>query len=413
MAELRRRERELSDFAAELHKSRRQLAAVFNNATVALFIMDERQHCTYMNRAAEKLTGYVLDEVQGRPLHYFIHHTRPDGRPYPLEECPIDQAFPQNNQEQGEEVFVHKDGSFYPVAFTASPIREGETTVGTIIEVRDIRRERQAAQEREELLEREQSARAEAERQRDFSRRVLDHAPIAIGVMEGPEHRFVLVNSRTCMLTGLSEAEFIGRTHTEVLPEADKVVGPILDRVYASGVGETEEIEVELPKGRRQLLVAWTALPGAAGRAGAVLYMSLDITERKRAETALRESQARLRMAMDVANIYSWEMNLATRRLEWSANVERVLGFSLPTDFETLLPLVHEADRETTARLIAEAIETGGVYESEFRLVNPTSGEILWVVGQGVLALGFDDEQPRFVGITQNITNRKRAAEAL
>ncbi|HEV2762581.1 MAG TPA: PAS domain S-box protein, partial [Pyrinomonadaceae bacterium] len=95
---------------AELSQSRAQLETVFENATVALFVMDARQHCTYMNPAAEKLTGYTLAEVQGRPLHYFVHHTRPDGTPYPLEECPIDRAFPQNNQEQGEEVFVHRDG---------------------------------------------------------------------------------------------------------------------------------------------------------------------------------------------------------------------------------------------------------------------------------------------------------------
>jgi signal transduction histidine kinase len=93
-----------------------------------------------------------------------VHHTRPDGTPYPLEECPIDQAFPQNMREQGTEVFVHRDGSFYEVAFTASPIREGERTVGTIIEVRDIREERTRERERERLLEAERGARAEAER---------------------------------------------------------------------------------------------------------------------------------------------------------------------------------------------------------------------------------------------------------
>ncbi|HEX8118629.1 MAG TPA: PAS domain S-box protein, partial [Pyrinomonadaceae bacterium] len=81
---------------AELSQSRAQLETVFENATVGLLVMDARQHCTYMNPAAEKLTGYTLEEVQGRPLHYFIHHTRPDGTPYPLEECPIDRALPQN-----------------------------------------------------------------------------------------------------------------------------------------------------------------------------------------------------------------------------------------------------------------------------------------------------------------------------
>ncbi|MFX8055769.1 PAS domain-containing protein, partial [Acinetobacter baumannii] len=68
------------------------------------------------------LTGYSLEETRGRPLHDVVHHTRPDGRPYPRAECPIDRAFPERAQTQGEEVFVHRDGSFSPVAFTASPI---------------------------------------------------------------------------------------------------------------------------------------------------------------------------------------------------------------------------------------------------------------------------------------------------
>ncbi|WNZ27146.1 PAS domain S-box protein [Leptolyngbya sp. NK1-12] len=133
---------------------RRQLEAVCNNATLAIFIMDERQQCTYMNPAAEKLTGYSLTEVRGRPLHDVIHHTRPDGTPYPLEECPIDRAFPQNNQEQGEEIFIHRDGHFYPVAYTASPIRGGNGVVGTIIEVQDISERKRAEAELQRAKER-------------------------------------------------------------------------------------------------------------------------------------------------------------------------------------------------------------------------------------------------------------------
>ncbi len=132
---------------------RRQLETIAENATLALFIMDEHQQCTFMNAAAERLTGYTLDEVQGRTLHDVVHHTHPDGTPFPIEDCPIDRAFPQNMQEQGEEVFVHKDGSFYPVAFTASPIRQGARTVGTIIEVRGIQGE---------IAEREERARMDA-----------------------------------------------------------------------------------------------------------------------------------------------------------------------------------------------------------------------------------------------------------
>jgi PAS domain S-box-containing protein len=141
---------------------RRQLETLAENATLALFIMDEQQRCTYMNPAAERLTGFTLGELQGRALHYYVHHTRPDGSDYPLEECPIDRAFPRNMREQGTEVFVHKDGHFYPVAFTASPIREGGRTVGTIIEVRDIGDERVRAEEMARLLGAERAARGSA-----------------------------------------------------------------------------------------------------------------------------------------------------------------------------------------------------------------------------------------------------------
>lgn len=130
--------------------SRRLFEAVCNNATAAIFLMNDRQHCIYLNPAAERLTGYTLAEVKNKPLHDVIHHTRPNGIPFPIEECAIDRAFPQNQQEQGNEIFVHKDGHFYPVAYTASPIHEGKATVGTIVEVRGIQDEREQKRALEE-----------------------------------------------------------------------------------------------------------------------------------------------------------------------------------------------------------------------------------------------------------------------
>lgn len=141
---------ELADFIG----SKDLLAAVLNNATVSLFVMDDKQQCVYMNASAEKLTGYGLAELKGKTLHSMIHHTRPDGSPYPLNECPIDQALPQNNREQGEEVFVHRDGTFYHVSFTASPIRKPDgKAIGTIIEVQEITEKKQSEVALRESLE--------------------------------------------------------------------------------------------------------------------------------------------------------------------------------------------------------------------------------------------------------------------
>ena len=138
-----------------LTEQQRLYRSITDNASLGLFIMDENQHCVFMNPAAEKITGFSLSELKGKPLHDCIHHTRPDGSAYPLNECPIDQALPKNDRETGEEVFIHKDGHFYDVRFTASPIRGplGRLT-GTVIEVEDIT-ERKRAELQIQLLLRE------------------------------------------------------------------------------------------------------------------------------------------------------------------------------------------------------------------------------------------------------------------
>ncbi|WP_240163823.1 PAS domain S-box protein [Spirosoma taeanense] len=115
---------------------------ITNNTQQALFLMNDQQVCTYMNPAAEQMSGFKMEEVRDKPLHYYVHHTHPDGSHFPIEDCLIDRALPTKAQTKGEEVFVHKDGHFYPVAFTASPIVENGVPIGTVIEVRDTTEEK-------------------------------------------------------------------------------------------------------------------------------------------------------------------------------------------------------------------------------------------------------------------------------
>jgi PAS domain S-box-containing protein len=180
-------ERKLALEAAE--EQRLLLKAITDNASVALFIMDEHQHCVFINPAAEELTGFTLNELKGRALHDIIHHTRPDGSHYPVEECPIDSAFPKNNREQGEEVFVHKNGHFYPVAYTASPLREAGKIRGTVIEVQNISAEKQTL----EALKQSKKA-LELEQMR--LRAVLDNIPIAVVLAEAPSGKIVMGNKQ-------------------------------------------------------------------------------------------------------------------------------------------------------------------------------------------------------------------------
>jgi len=98
------------------------LAAVLDNAAAAICLLDERHRCIYLNAAAEALTGYSLAELSGRPLFDLI---------------PLEQAFDKNERVEGKDHLVRKDGQSYPVAFTATPIRDrARDLLGTILELK-------------------------------------------------------------------------------------------------------------------------------------------------------------------------------------------------------------------------------------------------------------------------------------
>ncbi len=125
------------------------LKAVLDNAAAAICLLDERHHCIYMNAAAEALTGYSLAELSGRPLTDAIRAPRRDGSPHPF----IEPSFDKNERVEGKDLFVRKDGQPYPVAFTATPIRDRtRDLLGTILELKDISAEESANETRDLLI---------------------------------------------------------------------------------------------------------------------------------------------------------------------------------------------------------------------------------------------------------------------
>lgn len=123
------------------------IRTITDNATSALFMMNEKGFCTFMNAAGAKMFGYTQEEIRSRELHYLIHHHRPDGSYYPMEECPLDRALPENFDVRAHrDLFFRKDGSSFPISCAASPIFEKGKPVATVIEVRDISLEMEAEQ---------------------------------------------------------------------------------------------------------------------------------------------------------------------------------------------------------------------------------------------------------------------------
>jgi PAS domain S-box-containing protein len=140
-----------------------------------------------------------------------------------------------------------------------------------------------------------------------------------------------------------------------------------------------------------------------------------DITERKKVELALRESQERLNFALSAAGVGIWEYEVQSGRVSLSEQVEAMLGMeptSFDGTFETFVNMTLPYHRERLILRVQEALERGGDYHIEYQ-VKRTDGKVVWLEGQGQAYLDEAGKPLKLSGVVQDITRRKETEAAL
>src|SRR5207249_7606062 len=167
-------------------------------------------------------------------------------------------------------------------------------------------------------------------------------------------------------------------------------------------VGETENQSL-------LALQSWTAVLTITAMA-----LSAGMAERGRAEKALRESEARINLAANAANLGLWLWNIRDDELWVTEQWRKLFGFaeSEPVNFDRLLQVVHPEDRERIKQRVQQMIEHGGEGESEYRITQP-NGSVRWIAGYGGVELDERGKPALARGVSRDITKRKIAEEEL
>lgn len=378
---------------------------ITNNSTQAIFMMDTSGYTTFINPAAEKMFGFTFDEIRARPLHEMIHHHHPEGWPHPIGGRTIGHGPGEDFQvREYEDIFVRKNGEFFPVLVNASPIfDEQHHTVSTVIEVRDITKRSEAE---EEL--RQSEARKEA---------ILNSALDAIITIDH-KGNFMEFNRAAEKIFGYSRAKVIGKPMVEfIIPERlRKKHLQGLAHYLSTGEGPVLSRQIELPALRADgtEFPAELAIVPIPGRQPPMFTGFLrDITERKRSEKVAREAAERFRFMAE-----SMPQKIFTARPNGDVdyvNPQWVEFFGMP--FEQIrdwrwVSLVHPDDVEETVRRWKHAIETGEYIQLEHRFRHK-DGIYRWHLTRARAMRDAEGKITMWIGSNTDIDDQKRAEEKL
>jgi PAS domain S-box-containing protein len=222
-------------------------------------------------------------------------------------------------------------------------------------------------------------------------------------------------------LTGWKAEEAIGRPLPEIFSIINEdtrrpAVNP-MDRVLREGViaGLASHTALVARDGaERPIADSCAPIRDSSGRKVGVVLVFRDQTAERRAEQALRESEARLRLALDAAKAGTWEWDLRTNKNLWSDGLWRLYGlepYCREPSYEAWREVIHPDDREQAERIVQEAARTGSELNVQWR-VRDREGATRWLMAQGQPVREGGGAVARFIGIVLDITDRKKAEEA-
>lgn len=239
-----------------------------------------------------------------------------------------------------------------------------------------------------------------------------------LAVEEEGRYRFLSVNQAFCNVTGLSEEMIVGKLVSEVIPEPSLW---IVNEKYRQAIKEKTIIRWEeisnYPTGQLIGDVSIAPVFDQTGRCTHLVGSVHDITERKKVEEKLRQSERNLLEAERIGNSGSWDYDAASDIADWSENMYRIFDVdpSVPKElvFKHFVEnLVHPDDRKYVLEIFNEALSGKRPYDLQYRVIKK-NGSIRDIHAIAENITDEDGKIIRMIGKVEDITDRKNAEEEI
>lgn len=275
----------------KLQASEKRYRRLIDTAHEGILTIDAQGRIDYVNQRMAEMLGYSREEMLERSVFEFMDEAS---------RSLAHQNLERRNQgitEEHDFRFRRQDGSDLWTIVSSNPIwsETGEFlgTLAMITDVSDRKRVDEALRKSEELF-----------------RLAIDNFPDPFAIYDA-NRRFQFVNAKAIELSGKSPEEYIGQIDEEIWPsQVTDGYLPLLLRAVETRTSQTAECEITLPDiGNFTMIVKYVPLLDESGEISSILGITYDITSRKRASSALRESEARFRSVVEskMIGIGFWE----------------------------------------------------------------------------------------------------------
>ena len=257
--------------------------------------------------------------------------------------------------------------------------------------------------------------RALSQRERQL-RAVFEQSNAGIAVSEAG--RFVMVNEAFCRMLGYRQDEVIGTHFLRITHRDDQAVNSSLLREHLARsvrVSEFEKRYVHKDGHAVWCRIAFTSLEPDPGQPLRIVAVVMDISDRKRAEAALKAQRERLRLVFEATGSGIWDWDVVANRTAFSESFKRILHYPSDADFEReffFADRLHPDDRERALAAQRAQLEQRVPFDQEYRL-RRADGSYVWVHGVGNAVWDAGGRALRFFGAISDIDARKRAEVAL
>lgn len=388
----------------ELAEHEQQLRLLLRSTAEGIYGMDIDGRCTFANDACARLLGYESsDELLGQHMHDLVHHTRPDGKPYPVEECRIYRAFQHGERVHADdELYWRADGTSFDVEYWSYPqILQGKN-VGCVVTFLDISdRKKQTIQ----VVDREAHL-----------RRVIDNTLGFIGVLDA-QGILQEANQTALIAGGVDRKDVIGRPFWECYwwsydPQVVKDLKAAIATAL-QGVVVRYDVEVRMA-GDSRLTIDFMLAPvkDAEGRVTHLIPSGIDISERKWVEREVQQRVAQLDLALQSGRMGIWEWDIPVDHVTWSSHLYEMFGHT-PESFQStkagFLDVVFPDDRPQLESMIKSAFTRScSSHEVEFRVVRGDNGATVWTHCRGTVRRDEDGSPLTIISVAVDITERKQ-----